>query len=204
MSPAGGQHQDPDHQHDEDLAAREPVLRKRDGGEEREHDRGDHRDAHDDQAVLDGVPEERAVDRVAEVIERRRGREPRRRQAVDLVVRLERRRDHPEDREDEHDEERDPDEVPGPPAEPRLAAAGAELRRRCSCVVLHAHHASARRARSARRPSAASGARSLRRGRSRSAHSPRCRCRRPSGSSSRRRGRRRSGGTAGRTRRSPR
>ena len=60
ISPACGQHLDPDHQDDEQLAAREAELRERDRGEEREHHRERDGDADDDQAVLDGVPEVRA------------------------------------------------------------------------------------------------------------------------------------------------
>jgi hypothetical protein len=85
---------------------------KRDCGEERQHHRHRNRDEDDDDAVLHVHPEERLVNRGAEVGERRMRREPRRRAAVDLVGRLERRRDHPEDREDHDDEEREPDDVP--------------------------------------------------------------------------------------------
>ena len=59
------------------------------------------------------LPEVRPVHRVAEVLERRREREPGRLGAVDVVVRLERGRDHPVDGEDEDDEEREPEQVPG-------------------------------------------------------------------------------------------
>ena len=118
------EHLDPDHQHDEELLAREAELRERDRGEERERHRERDGDAHDDQAVLDVVPEEGPVDRVAEVRERRVEREPGRVEAVDLVVRLERGRDHPEDREGQHDEDEDADEVPGRPRQtPPPAAA---------------------------------------------------------------------------------
>jgi hypothetical protein len=107
-----GQHLDADHQDDEELASGEAVLRERDGRQEgkRHRDRDD--DEHDDEAVLHIGPEVRRVDRVGEVMQRRRRREPGRSQAVDLVVRLERGRDHPEDREDHHDEEDDADGVP--------------------------------------------------------------------------------------------
>ena len=50
--------------------------------------------------------------------------------AVDLVVRLERRRDHPEDREDHHDEHGEPDGVP-----PRLADAAAVVAATAHCAV---------------------------------------------------------------------
>ena len=108
------------------LRPREPVLGERDRGEEREHDREHDGDADDDQAVLDAVPEVRSRDRVAEVVERRVQREPRRLEAVDLVVGLERRRDHPEDGEDEDDEDGEPDTfqpAPDPPP-PALAPRG--------------------------------------------------------------------------------
>ncbi len=49
------------------------------------------------------------------MVERRREREPRRRGAVDLVVRLEGRREHPEDGEDHHREDREAEDVPAPP-----------------------------------------------------------------------------------------
>ncbi len=107
------QHQDPDHQDDEELAAGEAVLRERHRREEREHHRGADGDEDDDQAVLDDLPEVRARHRVAEVLEGRREREPGGLRAVDLLVRLERGRDHPVDGEDEHDEDRDPEEIPG-------------------------------------------------------------------------------------------
>ena len=45
-------------------------------------------------------------------VERRVERDPRRRQADDLVVRLERGRDHPEHREHHHDEDGEPDQRP--------------------------------------------------------------------------------------------
>ena len=108
------QHQDADHQDDEQLAAREAVLRERHRREEREHDRDRHRDADDDQAVLDDVPEVRArpsrrgSGRASATSENHVGVRP-----VDLVVRLERRRDHPEDREHERRRRRAiADEVP--------------------------------------------------------------------------------------------
>src|SRR5262249_24496972 len=86
-------------------------------------------DADDDDAVHDRAPEVRPVHRVAEVVERRVDREPRRRQAVDVVRRLERRREHPVDGEDHHDEDREGEQVPAEPAEPLLAPAA--RRRRC-------------------------------------------------------------------------
>src|SRR5205085_2503882 len=52
------------------------------------------------------------VDRVAEMLERRVQRQPRRVDADDLVVRLERGRDHPEDREHHHAEDDEADGVP--------------------------------------------------------------------------------------------
>ena len=105
------QHLDPDQEHEEGLAAGEAVLLERDGGEECEHHRDPDRDEHDDHRVLHVRPEVRLVDRVVEVPQGRLDREPRRR-AIDLVVRLERRRDHPEDREGHDREESEAENVP--------------------------------------------------------------------------------------------
>src|SRR5207302_3468107 len=96
--------------------------------------------------VLDVVPEERPVDGVAEVRERRVEREPGRVEAVDLLVRLERGRDHPEDRERQDDQHEDADEIPGRPREaPAPAAARPPYRGRDgsrSDLRLRAHRTS--------------------------------------------------------------
>src|SRR6266542_6207450 len=110
--PRRRQHLDPDHEHDEQLAPGEAVLRECDRSEEGEHDRDRDRHEHDHNAVLDILPEVRSMDRLGEVRERRVRREPRRRKADDLVVRLERGRDHPEDRKHHHDEDGDAEHVP--------------------------------------------------------------------------------------------
>ena len=64
----------------------------------------------------------------AEVVERRVDREPRRRQAVDVVRRLERGREHPVDGEDHHDEDREREQVPAEAAVPLLLAAARRSR----------------------------------------------------------------------------
>ena len=170
------QHLDPDHEDDEERAAGEPVLRERDGGQERERDRDRHRHEDDDQAVLHVVPEERLVDRGREVRQRRVERHPRRRQSVDLVVALERGRDHPEDREDEHDEDREADGVP--PAcrarrrrrrRARASACAAAPAPTCAVTARpRSAPSGARRRRSSAPRSPPSGSRSSRRVRSRS------------------------------------
>ena len=134
------QHQDADHQDDEELAAAEAVLGERDGCEEGEQDRGGDGDDHDDDAVLDVVPEVRPVHRVPVVRQGGMEREPGRGEAVDLVVRLERRRDHPEDREDEDHEHEHAEDVP---ADGGGAGDGAPMRaarRARSLRVSQLHH----------------------------------------------------------------
>ena len=133
-------------------------------------------------------------------------REPRRREAVDLVVRLERRRDHPEDGEDEDHEDGAARRAFHAAAAGAGADAGAHAGRGaarpggrgalCSLRRPPSAPSGGRRGCSSPRRSRASASRSRRRARSSSARSPRCRRRRPSGSSTRRRARRRSAGTA--------
>ena len=110
------QHQDPDHQDDEELAAREAVLGERDRREEREHDRGGTVTITMMRLFLTSSQKYGRCHRIAEVDsvgwkENQVGV-----QAVDLGVGLERRRDHPEDGEDHDHEDEQPERVPARPA----------------------------------------------------------------------------------------
>src|SRR5205814_10247582 len=90
--------------------------------EEGERHRDRDGDADDDHAVLHVGPEEGHLHRVAEVLQGGVAREPGRRQRDDLAIRLERRRDHPEDGEHHQREDGQADGVSACLLEPHVSS----------------------------------------------------------------------------------
>ena len=112
-------HLDGQHEHHDRLAAAEPVEGQGRAREEREDDRQDDRYGGHNHAVLQVRQERRLGDGHHEVVDRQlRGPEHGRR-GHDLVARLERRDEHPVDREDPHDAEHDGQHDRADAAQPR-------------------------------------------------------------------------------------